>query len=132
MSNQEDEVDLTEYNGAPLLATAAVFLALSWISVILRTYTRAILMKSFQLDDWFMLASQVCHAGYVQCCRDRLTDSSSQLVFTASCAFILRGVMAGMGWHNKAIENKDMEVEALMVKSRPLTPTHHQMTNHRQ
>jgi hypothetical protein len=59
MSDQDDELDLTEYNGDSLLATAAVFLALSWISVILRTYTRAVLMKSFQLDDWFMLASQV-------------------------------------------------------------------------
>lgn len=59
MSEREDEIDLNEYNGDSLLATAAVFLALSWISVILRTYTRAVLTKSFQLDDWFMLASQV-------------------------------------------------------------------------
>lgn len=56
---EQDDVDLDEYNGDALLVTAITFLALSWIAVILRVWTRAILMKSFLLDDWFMLASQV-------------------------------------------------------------------------
>ncbi|KAH8179631.1 integral membrane family protein [Sarocladium implicatum] len=94
MPTRVPEHDLDEYNGDALLITAAVFLAFSWISVILRVYTRTIVMKSFQLDDWFMFAAQ--------------------LVFTASCAFILCGVMAGMGRHNKAIEDQQDEVNALM------------------
>lgn len=56
----ESEFDLTEYNGGDLVITAAFFLALSWLSVGLRTYTRAYLMKCFQADDWLMLIAQVC------------------------------------------------------------------------
>jgi hypothetical protein len=63
MITQRIEVDLTDYNGDSLLVTAAVFLGLSWISVLLRTYTRLVVTKSFQLDDWFMLASQVRHCA---------------------------------------------------------------------
>lgn len=51
--------DLSEYNGAPLVATAVTFLALSWISVLLRIYVRAFMTNHFQLDDWFMLIGQV-------------------------------------------------------------------------
>jgi hypothetical protein len=50
---------LDESNGHALVVTAAIFLALSWISVLLRGYVRAIMTRSFQLDDWLMLASQV-------------------------------------------------------------------------
>lgn len=53
------DIDLSETNGLSLVSTAGVFLALSWISVVLRTYTRAVLMKGFQLDDWIMLVAQV-------------------------------------------------------------------------
>lgn len=41
------------------MGTAIAFLVMSWISVALRTYTRAFIMKGFQLDDWFMLIAQV-------------------------------------------------------------------------
>lgn len=53
------EVDLTESNGGALVVTAITFLVLSWLSVILRAYVRAILTKSFQADDWLMLVAQV-------------------------------------------------------------------------
>lgn len=59
MATDDAAFNRDDYNGDSLLATAAVFLALSWFSVILRTYTRAILTKSFMLDDWFILGSQV-------------------------------------------------------------------------
>ena len=60
----DTNVDLTEFNGGKLITTVAVFLVLSWISVGLRTYTRAILTKSFQLDDWLMLLSQVSNLPF--------------------------------------------------------------------
>lgn len=50
---------LSEYNGAALVATAVAFLALSWISVLLRIYVRAFMTNCFQLDDWFMVIGQV-------------------------------------------------------------------------
>ena len=56
---QMAEVDLNESNSGALIGTAAVLLILTWISVLLRTYVRAILTKAFQNDDWFMLAAQV-------------------------------------------------------------------------
>lgn len=55
----DNEIDLTETNGGKLICTASVLLSLTWISVILRGYTRAILTKSFRLDDWLMVLSQV-------------------------------------------------------------------------
>lgn len=58
MANKE--IDLKEENGGALVGTAIVFLALSWISIALRTYTRAFLMKGYQADDWLMFIGQVC------------------------------------------------------------------------
>lgn len=58
MAAQDPSVS-TESNGAPLVNTAAAFLALTWASVLLRTYVRAI-MLNFQTDDWFMVIAQVC------------------------------------------------------------------------
>lgn len=55
----ETDIDLTKTNGEKLVSTTIVFLILSWISVALRTYTRAILMRGFQLDDWLMLVGLV-------------------------------------------------------------------------
>lgn len=57
------DLDLSEYNGASLVATSVTFLALSWISVLLRIYVRAFMTKCFQLDDWFMVVGQVQHQG---------------------------------------------------------------------
>ncbi len=53
------EVDLNEYNGGALVGTAVSLLVLSWITIGLRSYTRAVLMKSFMADDWLMLIAQV-------------------------------------------------------------------------
>ena len=53
------DLDLSEYNGASLVATAITFLTLSWISVLLRIYVRAFRTNCFQLDDWFMVIGQV-------------------------------------------------------------------------
>ncbi|RSL39043.1 hypothetical protein CEP53_014365 [Fusarium sp. AF-6] len=86
-------IDLSEDNSAALVSTAIIFMALSWLSVGLRTYTRAFLMKSYQLDDWLMLIAQV--------------------IFTVSCAFILEGVKVGLGRHNEAIKDDWAEVDAL-------------------
>ncbi|KAM0435172.1 hypothetical protein ACHAPT_003262 [Fusarium lateritium] len=85
--------DLTEDNSVALVSTVIIFLALSWLSVGLRTYTRAFLMKSYQLDDWLMLIAQA--------------------IFTVSCAFILEGVKEGLGRHNAAIKDASAEVNAL-------------------
>jgi hypothetical protein len=53
------EVDPNEYNGGRLVGATIALLALSWITIGLRTYTRAVIMRSFQSDDWLMLVAQV-------------------------------------------------------------------------
>jgi len=50
----------TDSNGLGLLVTGIVTLAVSWLSVGLRTYVRAVMTGSFQVDDWIMLAGLVC------------------------------------------------------------------------
>lgn len=53
------EVDLNEYNGGRLVGATIALLALSWITMGLRAYTRAVIMRSFMADDWLMLIAQV-------------------------------------------------------------------------
>jgi hypothetical protein len=56
----DSDTDITgQYNGGALVATAVLFLILTWLSVVLRSLTRAFLMKIFQTDDWLMLVAQV-------------------------------------------------------------------------
>ncbi|PHH63449.1 hypothetical protein CDD81_5828 [Ophiocordyceps australis] len=90
----DDDVDLNSDLGGSLIATCISLLVLSWIAVSLRTYTRAVVIKSFQVDDWLMLAAQ--------------------LIFTVACAFILEGVRRGLGRHNDAVPEASDRVAALM------------------
>ncbi|KXJ92992.1 hypothetical protein Micbo1qcDRAFT_232643 [Microdochium bolleyi] len=83
----QDPTVSTESNASALVVTAYVMLALTWISVILRTYVRGFLTKGFLADDWWMLAAQAN--------------------FTVSCAFILRGCFYGLGRHNKSLSVYD-------------------------
>lgn len=57
-----DDTGHDGYNGSALVITSVTFLVLTWLSVLLRTYVRGFLTKSFQLDDWLMLVAQVCTA----------------------------------------------------------------------
>lgn len=54
-----------------VVATAIVTLNLTWFSVVLRGYVRAILVKSFQMDDWMLLVAQVRHCRVQPRCYDR-------------------------------------------------------------
>ncbi|OAQ98252.1 hypothetical protein LLEC1_00773 [Akanthomyces lecanii] len=87
-------VDLNEYNGGRLVGATIALLTLSWITIGLRTYTRAAIMRSFQADDWLMLVAQV--------------------IFTVMCALTFEGVRRGMGRHNVAIKSDNDKVAALM------------------
>ncbi|KAK2589731.1 hypothetical protein QQS21_012588 [Conoideocrella luteorostrata] len=87
-------VDMNEYNGGSLVATCIALLVTSWIAFGLRSYTRVVLMKSYQADDWLMLVAQV--------------------IFTVACAFTLEGVRRGLGKHNLAVTNEEDRVAALM------------------
>lgn len=55
----DDPSYASQYNGGALLITIILFQVLTWVSVALRTYVRAVLTKSFLYDDWFMLVAQV-------------------------------------------------------------------------
>ncbi|KAI1847206.1 hypothetical protein JX265_011882 [Neoarthrinium moseri] len=95
MSAQDPTVS-TENNGGALVGTSIAFLILTWLSVFLRTYVRAFMLKGFQADDWLMLVAQ---ANY-----------------TISCGFILRGVYYGVGRHNKSLDQYD-EIQALKYQA---------------
>lgn len=120
-------IDLSEDNSVALVSTVIVFMALSWLSVGLRSYTRAFVMKSYQLDDWLMLIAQVC--CNISCPRHPVEQllTIPQGIFTVSCAFILEGVKEGLGRHNEAIKDDAAEVNALKVGN--LQPEYLFMTN---
>ncbi|KAI1801032.1 hypothetical protein F4811DRAFT_481521 [Daldinia bambusicola] len=86
----------TDSNGGALVATAAVMLAFSWLSVCLRSFVRAKLTNGFQWDDWLMLVAQAN--------------------FTTSCSLILMGVRDGLGRHNKALDQYH-EIQALKYQA---------------
>lgn len=86
----------TDSNGVGLLVAAIVTLVISWLSVALRTYVRAGMIKSFQVDDWVMLAG--------------LAN------FTVSCSLIFAGLSYGLGRHNKSLSQQD-EIEALKYQA---------------
>ncbi|SPN98900.1 related to integral membrane protein pth11 [Cephalotrichum gorgonifer] len=88
----DPHLDLSEYNGAALVATSIAFLALSWTSVILRGYVRIFMTNGLQPDDWLMIVAQ--------------------LNFTVSCTFILLGVGRGLGRHNQALDQAT-EIDSL-------------------
>jgi hypothetical protein len=46
--------------GPQVSGTAAAFLALSSVAVLLRCYCRVVVVRNFGLDDWLSLASWVC------------------------------------------------------------------------
>lgn len=55
----DDTTSASQYNGGALLITVVLFQVLTWLSVGLRTYVRACLTKTFQIDDWLMVVAQV-------------------------------------------------------------------------
>ena len=48
-----------EDRGHEILAVAIPFLVLSWVTVGLRVYVRAGMLKSFGMDDWAMVVTLV-------------------------------------------------------------------------
>jgi hypothetical protein len=48
-----------ENRGPEVEAVAILFLTLAWISVSLRYYVRAVMMKSFGMDDWLAIVALV-------------------------------------------------------------------------
>jgi hypothetical protein len=54
MGNSDDD-----YNGGQLVVISVIFLALTYLSVLLRFFVRIVITKSFQYDDYLMLAAQV-------------------------------------------------------------------------
>ncbi|KAI1312881.1 hypothetical protein F5Y03DRAFT_407678 [Xylaria venustula] len=86
----------TDSNGIGLLVAAIVTLVISWLSVALRTYVRAGMTRSFQSDDWVMLAG--------------LAN------FTVSCSFVFVGLSYGLGRHNRSLSQHD-EIEALKYQA---------------
>lgn len=134
----DQELDLSEYNGASLVAASITFLALSWISVLLRGYVRLFMTKGFQLDDWFMVIAQVCvitgrldlvdpwkhlEGGTYGGFQRALGLTERQIIFTLSCTFILLGVGRGLGQHNAALD-QDAEIDSLMVRPSPSSCRH--------
>lgn len=84
--------------GPEVLGVAGMFLALSTISVGLRCYTRAVIVKSFGLDDWSAFVAWVCHC----CISTNLTETKLtylQVFFVFFCTFAISGVHHGTGQH---------------------------------
>ncbi len=87
--------------GPELIGVIIFFLAFSWIFVVLRCYCRAVLIKSFGLDDIFCLLAQV---NLLPKASDHYLTDMLQILFTFFCGFSLTGVAYGAGQHMADIE----------------------------
>jgi len=52
---------------APIWGVGIAFFIITWISVGLRVWVRAGMIKSFGPDDWTMLGTQVLNTAYLAC-----------------------------------------------------------------
>lgn len=98
----DESLDVNDYNGGPLVGTCIAFLALSWLAVGLRTYTRAVVIKGMQEDDWLMLVAQVTSSepsGLFERAMPRLTIRLCVGDFHALVCFCFRRCSR---WHGTA------------------------------
>ncbi|PVH86272.1 hypothetical protein DL98DRAFT_407841, partial [Cadophora sp. DSE1049] len=81
-------------NRAPeVYSVAAVFLALTWLTALLRCYVRGVVAKKFGLEDWLAMLSLI--------------------LFTVTAVFALQGISNSMGMHL---------IDIMMVSPQNLTP----------
>ncbi|KIM95532.1 hypothetical protein OIDMADRAFT_133757 [Oidiodendron maius Zn] len=76
--------------GPQVNGVAGLFLALSTIAIALRCYCRAVLVKSFGIDDWFAVIAWV--------------------LFVFFCSFAITGVFHGTGQHADALPPAEIPV----------------------
>lgn len=74
-----------EDRSSEILAVCLFFFVISWLAVGLRVWVRAGMLKSFGLDDWSMMATQLIYTAYLSC--------------------QLGGLMYGTGRHLKDLED---------------------------
>lgn len=65
MATDKGTPTLYELKSYDMLATSAVFLALSAITVVARVYVRSWMIRSFGWDDWLMMVTWVSIFMYV-------------------------------------------------------------------
>ncbi|KAB5586199.1 hypothetical protein GE09DRAFT_56926 [Coniochaeta sp. 2T2.1] len=82
--------------GPQVAGVAGFFLALSTITIILRCYCRAIVVKNFGLDDWSALIAWVCYVPF-------LTMELLMLMFIDILRILLHLRHCGCpSWHRSA------------------------------
>ncbi len=59
-NNTNCTINMAENRGPQLLAVNIFFSTLTGIIVLLRCYTRVVIVKAFGADDWIMLVAMVC------------------------------------------------------------------------
>lgn len=105
--------------GPELAAVLILFLIITWLIVALRCHVRVRMLKSFGLDDWFMVASLVRINPFYPASRQVSDMEHSSLlrqaVFTLYCAFALGGVEYGTGRHLKDLNPHSIQ-KALRVR----------------
>lgn len=58
---------MTEGRAPEVLAVAIIFFVLSWITVGLRVWVRAGMLRAFGPDDWTMVVTQLLFTAYLAC-----------------------------------------------------------------
>jgi len=105
-------MDLSEDRGPQLVGLTAGLLALVWVTALLRFFVRIFVIKSFHVDDWFMVAALVSLLSMNF--GGELRNLQLQILFTVMASFVFAGVHYGLGKHNEALLEDD-EIEALKV-----------------
>lgn len=87
-----------ENRGPQLFAVDVFFMTLAIVTTLLRCYVRLFLVKSWGIDDWFMLGATV-GADISSDIRLCLLNNSIQTAFTLFSSFSIAGTHFGTGRH---------------------------------
>ena len=76
------------YDSVAMLVVSSVFICITWVTVILRFYTRQFIVKSVGWDDWLILLTTV----------NTLYESQSHVAFSLT-VIITGGLYRFLYWH---------------------------------
>jgi hypothetical protein len=88
---------MVENRGPQAAGAACLFLALSWIFVLLRCYCRIAILRWFGPEDYLCILTQVS----LSLLNFKISGVDvAELLFTSYCTFVLVGVHYGTGKHD--------------------------------
>ena len=106
LDSRQFSVVLAGTNGGSTIGINAWFLAMAWIFLSLRLYTRAVIHRSVRSDDWIMIIAVVCPSATIS---SMPMTNSYKCLYTVYvvCSIVINirvhSTNGSVQWHNLAV-----------------------------